>query len=298
MEVFPAFFPLSGRRIVLAGEGEGAEAKARLLAGASARLQRVSGEAALRPRTYAGAVLAFVASPDAGFCEAAAAAAREAGAPVNVTDHPELSDFHTPAIVDRGQVVAAVGTAGAAPMLAALVRAELEARLPPEIGPLAALFGSLRREIREAFPDLARRRAFLRAALGGPVAEAVRAGRIDEAERRLRKAIAEGVDTVGCVWLIEAPASRDLISLRAARALSEAELLVAGEGAGPDLTALARRDAPRRRLGETDPQDLAALAASGAQAVVLATSSALEPMAVALARLGAPVRRLAPAPEA
>ena len=75
MEAFPAFFPLSGRRVVIAGEGEGAEAKARLLAGSPAIVERVAGVAAMAPEAYAGAALVFVASLDVAFCEAAALAA-------------------------------------------------------------------------------------------------------------------------------------------------------------------------------------------------------------------------------
>jgi precorrin-2 dehydrogenase/sirohydrochlorin ferrochelatase len=295
MDVFPAFFPLAGRSVVLAGEGEGAEAKARLLQGSPARLDRVAGEAALSPKTYAGATLAFVASPDPAFCEAAAAAAREAGAPVNVTDHPELSDFHTPAIVDRGEVVAAVGTAGAAPILAALVRAELEARLPEEIGPLAALFGRLRSEIRAAFPDLSRRRAFLRAALAGPIAAAARRGDIEDAGELLRAALAAGVAASGRIWLIEAPADRDLLSLKAARALAEADLVVYGDAAQPAVLVLARRDAPRRRLNDIGPDELAGQARDGRQPVVIALAADLDLLGTALAAEGAPVTRLAPA---
>lgn len=296
MDVFPAFFPLAGRRLVLAGEGEGAEARARLLAGSPARVDRVGAEAALRPKTYAGAALAFVASPDAGFCESAAAAAREVGAPVNVTDHPELSDFHTPAIIDRGQVVAAVGTGGSAPILAALVRAELEARLPEEIGPLASVLGALRSEIRAAYPDLARRRAFLRAALVGPAADAVRAGDIAAAGRLLKAAIGAGVAAAGRIWLIEAPRERDLLSLRAARVLAEADLVVQGEDVTAGVLVLARRDAPRRALAATTAAELAALAQDGRQGVVIAGGAELGALMTTLAAAGAPVQRLAPAP--
>src|SRR5580658_8107978 len=151
MEAFPAFFPLKGRRVVIAGEGEGAEAKARLLAGAPAQVDRLRGDAALNLENYAKAVVVFISSPDAAFCAAAAKAARAAGTPVNVVDHPELCDFHTPAIIDRGQVVAAIGTGGAAPIVSALLRAELEAKIPAGLGQLAALFGELRPEIVAGF---------------------------------------------------------------------------------------------------------------------------------------------------
>jgi precorrin-2 dehydrogenase/sirohydrochlorin ferrochelatase len=298
MEAFPAFFPLGGRRVVVAGEGDLAQAKARLLESSPAKLDRVTGEAALAAKTYEGASLAFIASPDGGFCKAAAAAARSVHVPVNVTDHPELSDFHTPAIIDRGQVVAAIATAGAAPIVAALLRAELEARIPAALGPLTAMFGRMRAETRRAFPDLAQRRAFLRAALAGEIAEAAEVGDLARAERLFRAALAAGAAATGRVWLIAAPASRDLLSLKAARVLAEADLLVLEDGVGADVAALARRDATRRSLAEADASLLATEASEGRQAAVVASPSALLGMERSLAALGARHGRLDPAPAA
>jgi siroheme synthase-like protein len=297
MEAFPAFFPLSGRRVVIAGEGEGAEAKARLLASSPAVLERIAGEAALSPDAYAGAALAFVASPDVAFCEAAALSARGAGVPTNVVDHPELSDFHTPAIVDRGQVIAAIGTAGAAPIVAALVRAELEAKLPTGLGRLVELFGKLREETRAALPDLAQRRAFLRAMMSGAVAEAADAGDAVAAEQLMRAALAETAPALGVVWLIETPEARDLLSLRAARVLAEADSLVLGEGVAADVAVLARRDAPRRALADTDAVSLVDEAKAGRQTAVVASRDALTDLALTLGA-DAPHHMLAPAPDA
>lgn len=297
MEAFPAFFPLSGRRVLIAGEGEGAEAKARLLAGSPATVERVTGDAALEPEAYAGAALAFVASSDVAYCEAAALAARGAGVPTNVVDHPELSDFHTPAIIDRGQVVAAIGTAGAAPIVAALVRAELEAKLPAGLGRLVELFGKLREATRAALPDLARRRAFLRAMMSGAVAEAADAGDLASAERLMRAALAGDTSTLGLVWLIQTPEARDLLSLRAARALAEADTLVLGHGVASDVAALARRDAPRRELTDTSVNFLVAEAQAGRQTAVVADLDALTDLALGLGA-DAIHHMLAPAPDA
>src|SRR5690349_20590883 len=72
VDAFPAFFPLAGRTVVIAGAGEAAEAKARLFEGSPARVTMVAGDAARDPRSYAGAALAFVASDDDAFAEAAA----------------------------------------------------------------------------------------------------------------------------------------------------------------------------------------------------------------------------------
>ena len=59
MDAFPAFFPLTGRTVVVAGIGEGADAKVRLFAGSPARIARIAPEQAGDPAAYAGAVLAF-----------------------------------------------------------------------------------------------------------------------------------------------------------------------------------------------------------------------------------------------
>ena len=153
MDAFPAFYPLSGRTVVIVGDGEAAEAKARLFEGSPSVVIRLVGDEALAPEAYRGAVLAFVAGREDAFLSAVATAARAAGVPVNIVDHPELSDFITPAVIDRGAVVAAVGTSGAAPLLAASLRNDIEALLPEGVGRLADLLGELREEVRGALPD-------------------------------------------------------------------------------------------------------------------------------------------------
>jgi len=291
VETFPAFFPLAGARVVIAGEDDSAEAKARLFDGSPAQIVRLDAEAALDPAAYVGATLVFVASFDSVFAKAAASAARGCGAPLNVVDRPELSDFHTPAVIDRGQVVAAIGTAGAAPLLASLLRAEIEVRIPAGAGRIAALLGDQREPLRKAFPDLAHRRAFLRAMLIGPVADAAAAGDEALAGRLLGEAIAAGWSAVGRISLIEAPSALDLISVRAVRALNIADVVVSGPGAAPLLASHSRRDAEYLSPAEADAATLAALARQGR--IVAVVSRTPDPaLGRSLAALGVPVERL------
>jgi len=220
--------------------------------------------------------------------------ARVAGAPLNVVDAPELSDFHTPAIIDRGPVVAAIGTAGASPLMASLVRSELEALLPEGAGKIAAMLGARREAVREAFPDLAQRRAFLRKVLAGPAALAAAAGDMPGAFEHLDRAIAGGGSPRGTVCIIEAPAAPDLISLRAARLLAVADLIVSTPEADALLANHGRRDAERLGIESATAQFLVSAAGEG-KIVAIVGMSVDDPVVGALRASGVAVEGLGPA---
>ena len=188
MDAFPAFVPLKGRRVIVVGEGEMADGKAVLFEGSPAELIRMPADAlALEPQTYAGAALVFIAA-DEDFAKAAAQAARAGGALlVNVVDKPQLCDFYTPALVDRGAVVAAVGTTGSGPMLAGRLKAAIDGVMPPHVGALADMLKAIQGEVRARFPDFTARKAFLASVLDGAAGAAALAGDAAEGERLARE---------------------------------------------------------------------------------------------------------------
>ena len=295
MDVFPAFFPLAGRKVVVAGTGEAADAKARLFDGSPATLVRVEGPAAFLVGSYSGATLAFIAG-DELLVQAAAGAARAARALVNVVDHPALSDFHTPAVIDRGEVVAAVGTTGSAPLLASLIRNAIETRIPEGSGKVAALLRRHQEAVRSAIPDLAQRRAFLRDMLASPAADAAMKGDADTADRLFIAALAHGGQAPGRVRFVAGRGPADLLTLRASRALAEADVIVIPSGVEPGILDMARRDAGRLTPAEAGPDSLVALARAGRQVVRLVTGP-LDPRDLkALAEAGVAVEVLLAAP--
>jgi precorrin-2 dehydrogenase/sirohydrochlorin ferrochelatase len=267
MDAFPAYFPLGGKKVVIAGSGEAAEAKVRLFEGSPARIVRLEGATATKPHAYIGARLVFIASDDDQFLELALKAARSAGALINVPDHPEFCDFTTPAVIDRGEVVAAVGTGGASPMLATLLRGDIEARVPEGAGRVAALFRRFQREVRAALPEPHRRRAFLREALLGPAAAAAAAGDMDGAAELFLEALARGPAALGVVVFVDGRGPADLLTLRAARALAAADVLAPDAAVDADVMALARRDAERLTPAQASAEQLVTLAAEGKRVV-------------------------------
>jgi siroheme synthase-like protein len=290
VDAFPAFFPLHGRTVVVAGSGEAAQAKLRLFEGSPAIVRRLEGEAAWAPGAYEGAALAFVADADDAFAAAAAAAARAARVPVNVVDRPQLCDFTTPAVIDRGEVVAAIGTGGASPMLATMLRHDIEARVPEGAGRVAALFRKLQDEVRQALPELHQRRTFLREALAGPAAQAAMAGDMEGATRLLREALARGVTAMGGVRFVLARGPADLLTLRASRALAAADVLAADPGVAREVLALARRDA--ERMEQADPTAMIEAARRGLTIVRVVSQPPAPAELSALAEAGVEVEIL------
>ncbi len=267
MDAFPAFIPLHGRKVVIIGLGEAADAKARLFDGAPCDLIRLATTGPEGER-LSGAALVFIALPAGEELDIAIAAARRSGALVNVVDRPELCDFVTPAIVDRGSVVGAIGTGGAAPVLATRLRQQLESLWPPGLGDLATLLRQAQGRIRACFPDLTARRTFLRHVLDGDTARLTLGGDAVAGAQALEAALADGgVARGGDAWLLTVGDSPDDIPLGDLRRLGTADRLVIQGEINASVMAFARRDAIRQTGASDD--DIASWVAAGEDVAIL-----------------------------
>ena len=271
MKHFPIFLAVEGRRVVVSGGGQAAVSKLRLLLKTEARLTVFAARPAAEIEAWARAgrltlhrramgpgdalcaALFYAADEDAAEDTRTAAIARACGALVNVVDDLGRSQFITPAIVDRDPVTVAIGTEGAAPVLARAIKADLEARLPASLGALARIGKAFRRAA-EALPQGRARRAFWaeyydragpRAIAGGEAA--VRPALDALLDRHLDRE-AEG----GSVAFVGAgPGDPDLMTLRARRALSEADVVIHDRLVPAPILELARREAVVIEAGKT-----------------------------------------------
>ncbi len=270
MRYFPLFADLDGADVLVVGGGEQAAQKVRLLCktharitviaeAASAELHALHGRGAigLRRRAFResdveGRRLVYAASGERTLDAAVSRAAMARGVPVNVVDAPELSTFITPAIVDRSPVTVAIGTEGAAPVLARDIRSRIEALLPANLGVLAARAQALRQRIAEAVSDPRARRRLWERLLLGPFRQAVLSSADAEADRILAAELGDADErAVGRVALIGCgPGDPDLLTLKALQRLQEADVLVVDRLVDARILDYARRDAERIFVGK------------------------------------------------
>jgi uroporphyrin-III C-methyltransferase/precorrin-2 dehydrogenase/sirohydrochlorin ferrochelatase len=247
----PLFFDLKDRKVVVVGEGPAADRRAALArsAGAVVRQLREIVAADLQ-----GAAAVFVATGDSDHDTIAQGLARSVGVPVNVADRPGLCDFILPAIVDRDDVVVAVSTGGASPTLAAALRGRIEAALPERIGSLARLAATFRAQVNALIVDPARRRTFWRRLVDGPAARLTLVGD-DAGARRLALSELDAARRrfvpVGIAHIVGAgPGDPDLLTLKAAQLLQEADAILHDELVPLAVLNRARRDAERVAVGK------------------------------------------------
>ncbi|WP_101067849.1 siroheme synthase CysG [Roseovarius salinarum] len=272
MQHFPIFLDLAGRRVVLSGGGDAALAKLRLLMKTQAGLTvfapapapeiaawAEAGRLLLHRREMAPgdalcAALVYAADEDAEKDARTAAIGRADGALVNIVDNLADSQFITPAIVDRDPVTVAIGTEGAAPVLARAIKSELEARLPATLGTLARIGKAFRKAV-EALPAGRRRRDFWADYYFTEGPRAMDAGGAAAAKARLpelldKHARAEA-DTGHVAFVGAGPGDPELLTLKARKALDSADVVIHDRLVAPEILELARREATLIEAGKT-----------------------------------------------
>ncbi|MBS0540797.1 MAG: uroporphyrinogen-III C-methyltransferase [Proteobacteria bacterium] len=251
MKHLPLFFDVAGRKVVVVGDSPAADRRAATVRSAGAAVTQV---AAAEAAAFAGAVAAFISTGTEEGDRAAHRVARAAGVPVNVADRPALCDFILPAIIDREDVVVAVSTGGASPTLAAVLRGKIEAALPERISALAALARTFRAQANALISRPADRRAFWRRLVEGPAGKLALAGDAAGARRVVLGELDDarrGDGAPGIAHIVGAgPGDPDLLTLRAAQLLQEADAILHDDLVPPAILARARRDAELVAVGK------------------------------------------------
>ena len=272
MNYFPVFFDLAGVRVLVVGAGEVASRKISLLERTGAQIAVVAPEVApdlvqravhgrltlmqreFEPEDLAGARLVIVATSHRALNRWIANLCESRAIPVNVVDDREASRFIVPAIIDRDPVLVAISTGGSSPVLARRLRERLEAAIPQRFGELALWLRELRAAALERLRGTAERRRFFETLVDGAAARRFIAGDVRGARRiarRLLESTAHSAPAIGEVTLVGAgPGDPELLTLKALRALQDADVILHDRLVSAGVLDLARRDATRICVGK------------------------------------------------
>lgn len=271
MKHYPVFLSVQGQRIALSGGDEAAVAKLRLLLKTEAEITVYAADAVAEIQNWAAQgklslvaraleagdlsdeVLFYAADEDEDEDARTSSIARDAGVLVNIVDNLEDSQFITPAIVDRDPVTVAIGTEGAAPVLARAIKADLEERLTPNLGMLARVGKSFRKAV-DALPFGRPRRDFWADYYfkAGPRVETQgEAAAQQELDELLFQHLYADKQQGHVAFVGAGPGDPELLTLKARKALDAADVVIYDRLVAPEILELARREAKLIDAGKT-----------------------------------------------
>jgi uroporphyrin-III C-methyltransferase / precorrin-2 dehydrogenase / sirohydrochlorin ferrochelatase len=270
---FPVFFDLKDQPVLVVGGGTVALRKVLLLERSGALITLVAPEVAPElmaraargslklerrefiPSDLDGARLVLVATSRRAINRWIAKLSDSRAIPVNVVDDREASRFIVPAIVDRDPVLVAISTGGTSPVLARRLRERLEASIPKRLGEFALWLRGIRKSSMDRLRDSHERRRFFEAIVDGPAGRRFIEGDPQGALRIAQRLLATTPTAPragGEVALVGAgPGDPELLTLKALRALQDADVILHDRLVSAAILDLARRDAARICVGKS-----------------------------------------------
>ncbi|GKS68147.1 uroporphyrinogen-III C-methyltransferase /precorrin-2 dehydrogenase [Nitrosomonas sp. PY1] len=271
MDFLPVFLDIRNKICLVIGGGEVAARKVSVLLHAGAHVSVVANELIetledararaeiqyiaepFHPKLLDNVALVIAATDDLSINQRVSSAAQTRNIPVNVVDHPALCTFIMPSIVDRSPLLIAISSSGQSPVLARLLRAQLETWIPSAYGRLAQIAGKFRHQVKAHFKHAENRRIFWEKMFRGSFTERVLAGKEQSAEDYLLQSLQCEKDQSpsGEVYLVGAgPGNPDLLTFRAMRLMQQADVVIYDRLVSTDILNLVRRDATRIYAGK------------------------------------------------
>ena len=253
MRFLPAFLTVDDGAVAVVGMTAAAKSKLALLGQLGIPVRWFSDRLPHGSEIKRFVAIVSAAGPDKD--ERIALVAKRHRVPINVVDRSELSTFSFPAIVNRGEIVVAISTGGASPVLARRLRERMEVLLPPRLDALANFLNRWRSRLKAMRNPRANDRRFWERVIDGPVKQHVLEGRIADADCAMNEAIRSSSSPSGFVTLVGAgPGDPDLLTLKGLRALQDADVVFYDALVAPGILEYARREAAKIYVGKRNGQ--------------------------------------------
>lgn len=187
MRYYPVHLDIKGSPCAVVGGGQVAERKVEGLLKAGAAVTVISPRVtkgisrlakdgvvthvkrAYKPGDLTSNTLVVCASSSIAVNRAARNEAASLNIPVNVVDDPGSCSFIIPSVVERGSLVIAISTSGKSPLLAKMMRKEMEKTIGPEYEPFVELLGAVRNKLLKNGVNSVKKERALAAIIDSPV---------------------------------------------------------------------------------------------------------------------------------
>ena len=272
MSLLPIFVDIKDKSCLLVGGGKIAARKLKMLCKAEAKITVIATEIYTEIKTLAeqhpieiqlreftetdisDQRLIIAATDNADLNNKISRLAKQKDIFVNVASDFTEGDVVLPSVIDRDPIQIAITTGGASPVLARILRRNLEHCTPAAYGALANLVEHYRSSVSESISSEVERRRFWEEVLQGPIAEMVFAGQIEAAEESLHAKLNNKdfiSQDVGEVYLVGAgPGDPDLLTFRALRLMQQADAVVYDRLVSEQIMNLVRKDAEKIYAGK------------------------------------------------
>lgn len=197
MKLLPVALNVAGRRCAIFGGGSVAFRKAESLIECGAHVIAIAPqfgaewsaiaveriERVYQPGDCASAALVFACTNDPAINRQIAEEAREAQIWCNLADDAATSNFHSMALLRRGEITIGIATGGGSPALSRHLKSKVSETIGPEYDSLLQLLSARRENLSQTLTSQSERAEFWRAILLGPVLELLRERKVIEAEQ-------------------------------------------------------------------------------------------------------------------
>lgn len=178
--------------------------------------------------------------------------AKNLGKLINVVDDPNHSQFIFGAGVKKGEIILSVSTSGVSPVLARLLKSKLQATLPANLAALSEFLEKNKQLVKDKLDNIQARRLFWQEVIEGSIVSEIEIGNHTKAQALLEEKLANHSNhKQAAVYFIGAgPGDPELITLKAIKLLSKADVVLYDRLASNEILSYARKDALKINVGK------------------------------------------------
>ncbi len=210
MRYYPIYLDIRERRCLVVGAGSVGTRKVESLLRCGARVTVVSPESSssietlarsgkieFKKRAYRQSDLKDVflvigATDDQDLNRLISSDAGKLGLLCNIADRPEICNFILPSIVNRGDLIIAISTAGQSPAMAKALRRQLEEQFGVEYSQFLRLMGAIRRKLLQKKHEPEAHKPLFEQLIHNDLLGLIRDQRIKDIDTLLRQVLGEG----------------------------------------------------------------------------------------------------------